>query len=540
MDRPIRIKWKLLLFCVLALEAIAYSQNEAEWIKGRLLDKGSREPIVFATVIVEGTNLGVISNDDGHFQIPNRSTPEDGRLIISSMGYRSQKIRFSEFEPGHSKEILMTQSVIQLEEAVITSKAKRLSAKEIVANAISNIETNYPIEAFSYVGYYRDYQLSDNSYQNLNEAIIEVNEKGFHLIDTVATKFRLLELRRNSDFTFDSFAAKSYDYRSHDKTIPNAIIDGFTTNEFLILRVHDPVRNNEISAFSFVDRFISDFIPNHRLKKLPSTSYDETKVYRISVQKRTSNAEAKGTLYIDQDDFSIRRFDYEVLGNPIRNRRSISSHYERPSMGHEKMRDLIFKLSVEYREGPKNKMYLNYISFQNEFNLIYPPEFKVDEVVLNPTLKQLEVQLNKAPANWEEIRFKDFNLRYRGRMIKLSKVIDQNQLTYLLKVDAEQSKQRSLLRQLFSKTEDPQKSSLEIQIKGIKDNQGNLLGERKRKSITQYREFFVQEILKEPEIEAEAQEGVMIKNRPLFDSIQPILRDSIPIRYWMNSPLQRD
>ena len=46
-----------------------YSQDE-NFIRGKLLDKKTGEPIVFATIRVKDKALGVISNKDGGFKVP--------------------------------------------------------------------------------------------------------------------------------------------------------------------------------------------------------------------------------------------------------------------------------------------------------------------------------------------------------------------------------------------------------------------------------------------------------------------------------------
>ena len=67
-----------------------------------------------------------------------------------------------------------------------------MSAGRIVKEAIKRIPNNYPVDPFSYIGYYRDYQqVTDSSYLadmnfedkhtyiNLNEGVIQVFDAGF-------------------------------------------------------------------------------------------------------------------------------------------------------------------------------------------------------------------------------------------------------------------------------------------------------------------------------------------------------------------------
>ena len=55
-----------------------------------------------------------------------------------------------------------------------TTKKEYENVREIVGKAISKMRANFPTRPHSYIGYYRDYQLLQSKYFNLNEGIIEV------------------------------------------------------------------------------------------------------------------------------------------------------------------------------------------------------------------------------------------------------------------------------------------------------------------------------------------------------------------------------
>ena len=59
------------------------------FLRGKLLDSQTQEPIPFATVRVKGYALGIISNMDGGFQIPEKFKALGGFLVISCMGYET-------------------------------------------------------------------------------------------------------------------------------------------------------------------------------------------------------------------------------------------------------------------------------------------------------------------------------------------------------------------------------------------------------------------------------------------------------------------
>lgn len=65
------------------------NQIDGKTIKGKVRDK-SGEPIIGANIVLEGSNIGVITDIDGFFELKN--IPEDGRIKVSFIGFKEQII----------------------------------------------------------------------------------------------------------------------------------------------------------------------------------------------------------------------------------------------------------------------------------------------------------------------------------------------------------------------------------------------------------------------------------------------------------------
>ena len=83
-------------------------------VTGTVIGSDDRNPIPFASVHVDGTTNLVFTDDDGKYSIGN--VPGDGALIISVMGYVTQKVSVNgravinvELHPGCSAAIRMQQ-----------------------------------------------------------------------------------------------------------------------------------------------------------------------------------------------------------------------------------------------------------------------------------------------------------------------------------------------------------------------------------------------------------------------------------------------
>ena len=59
-------------------------------ISGKVIDKNSQEPVIGASVVIEGTSNGTITDLDGNFMLSN--VPSKGNLVVSYIGYATQTL----------------------------------------------------------------------------------------------------------------------------------------------------------------------------------------------------------------------------------------------------------------------------------------------------------------------------------------------------------------------------------------------------------------------------------------------------------------
>ncbi|GMN07355.1 hypothetical protein MTsPCn5_27440 [Croceitalea sp. MTPC5] len=518
---------KYLFFLLFLSLNIVFSQFKDEFINGVLLDSKTNEPVVFATIRVEDKALGVISNQDGGFRVPTTFQLEGTILEISSMGYETKRIPFSVLTTGGINTILMTAAVFELNETTVTAKAKRLTARKIIKYALERIPDNYPQDPFSIIGYYRDYQLKQREYVNLNEAIVQVYDVGFQSDDYQQISYGLFSYTKNKKFEIDSFAAKPYDYISQDKFIPDAaLISDYGGNELVILHIHDAIRNHNVPAYSFVGKMTEDFIGQHRFSKVETTAYNGEEVYKIGIRKSPFPFQVRGFIYIDKNDYAIRRLDYAVYKKHVGTEGNFS----------EKIRDrkvLLYEISVEYADI-EQKMYLNYISFHNKFVIRRPAKFKIEKLILDKVNGLLEVQLNKPAKNYDELKLKDIELRFKGQQIQFRRIVSAAGKSLTLKL-SDGASQVALRNQLFSNTEKGVREKPFLQISTLIDEENNLLDERKLERLDQFREFFTQQVANEG---IAFKDSLMLKTRPLYDTRQPMYPKKKRFDFWMNTPLK--
>ena len=80
------MKYILLIFSILAINFQVFSQKGT--IKGKINNAKSNEPIEFANILIQGTEIGSTSDLDGNY-IFTGIDPGFYRLVVSSVGFET-------------------------------------------------------------------------------------------------------------------------------------------------------------------------------------------------------------------------------------------------------------------------------------------------------------------------------------------------------------------------------------------------------------------------------------------------------------------
>ena len=110
---PIPKKINAILFVILILQnTFMFAQIKTQTIRGSVIDKVTRQPVIGAAVSVVGTTQGSITNASGNFSISNVGI---GRQSVkcTSIGYET--FSSEEFILNSAKEVVLT---IDLKESI--------------------------------------------------------------------------------------------------------------------------------------------------------------------------------------------------------------------------------------------------------------------------------------------------------------------------------------------------------------------------------------------------------------------------------------
>ena len=501
-------------------QAVIYCQ-QSDYIRGKVIDSKTSMPVSYATVLLKNSQVGIHTNAEGDFRIPNNSGFQSDSLIVTCIGFHRLSVTFSVLKISEMNNLMLVPNIYGLNEVKVTARKRRLSPEIIIARALRDIKKNNPTTPFSYVSYYRDYLKDSSNYLNLNEAIIQTLDKGFACA-TDSNRHRLLEFKKNMDFRrikitpyYDIPGSVHSDISF--KQMPKAFVGDHNGNEFFVLLTHDAIRNFDQKTFFFIDTLTTRLLRNHIFSS-PEGIYDgNTLLYKINFKAKPQITEdtyqAKGAIFIQPDDYSIHRLEYSAS-----------------CLNSEKKKQEIFNIEIEYGHEPAldSKMCLKYISFNNSFIIPDSADNNFFKIV---------------SGHWVSVEpYKDF-LSDLTAVVVFNNEIDSLSAKDRKKYDITIGDVKARIRKikvdghtlyltLFNEKYNVTLDSCRINITGLKDINSNILNKRRDLEILQYRELFVQEYDKPFEF----QNGCFIESKPLEQNcISPSKNTN---RFWMNTPLK--
>ncbi|MDP4267680.1 MAG: TonB-dependent receptor [Bacteroidota bacterium] len=121
----------LLLFLVFVSFISAFSQND---ISGKIIDYTTKEPILGASVMIQGTNVGTVTDLDGKFKL--KSVSVKTKLLVSYIGYNKTVFPLS----GKTDVIIeLKENNVELDQVVVIGYG--VQKKSDLTGAVSSIKS---------------------------------------------------------------------------------------------------------------------------------------------------------------------------------------------------------------------------------------------------------------------------------------------------------------------------------------------------------------------------------------------------------------
>ena len=334
----------------------------------KVLDSLSFSPIPFATVYFSN-GKGIITNEEGKFELIEQQFEKKDTLFISSMGYKKVSLALDNFNDSI---IYMTPKMIELGNVIITNR--NLSSKEIIEKVKKGIDKNYQTQLSENKIFYRNEFNGTTEKFKLNKFKSSIDEINSFLIDSLLNslpkenkgisevlcyyygsleeknqKINLIKSRetynkedemlkslnsRLEESLKESLKSNSY-FKIRSGLLPfsgDLKIDGLwdvedsTSQEAIKKAQESDLKRKQNFAASRKSRITNiysklfyndgtdlDFIlkSNKYNFSSPELTYLGNQLVYIIYCEPKGSRDFKGTLYINSDDFAIVRIDFE-------------------------------------------------------------------------------------------------------------------------------------------------------------------------------------------------------------------------------------
>ncbi len=143
-------------------------------VRGTVLNEKTNEPVVFASVFIQGTNIGTVSNSNGKFLIKVPLRYSKKKLGFSSIGFKTNYLPISEFNKINNK-VYLTPAIIPIKEVVI----RHLDPVRLLTSAVNRIPENYADKPVSMTGFYRESIKKNRKYLSVAEAVLNIYKSAY-------------------------------------------------------------------------------------------------------------------------------------------------------------------------------------------------------------------------------------------------------------------------------------------------------------------------------------------------------------------------
>lgn len=151
-----------------------YAQNAGNdfvLLSGYVKNMATRESVPDAEIHVPGTNVGVITNEDGFFSLKVATMPS--QLDITAIGFRNHHFPLRGVKDKEKLEISLIPNTTILNNVTVYSPSN------IVMTAIEKIPANYSSTPELFSTFYRETVRKKGRYVNLSEAVLEMYKSSY-------------------------------------------------------------------------------------------------------------------------------------------------------------------------------------------------------------------------------------------------------------------------------------------------------------------------------------------------------------------------
>jgi hypothetical protein len=254
-----------------------------ESFSGRVLDKSTNKPVIFADIQLKESNVGVVTNSDGDFLIKVPSNMVNQKLAINHLGYKNAEVDLSQLNKSLNI-IYLEAAIFPIEEV----KVRNNDPVELLRAAIRNRSVNYSNDPVMMTSFYRETIKQNKTYVAVAEAVIDIY-KSPYLKTTETDRSKIFKGR------------KSQDVKKMDTVIVK--MQGGPYTSLLLDIVKNPGDILSQDLFELYDY------------KLEGYNYiNDRQAYVIAFKQKENVSEPlyEGKIYLDYDNLAVTGLDFNL------------------------------------------------------------------------------------------------------------------------------------------------------------------------------------------------------------------------------------
>jgi len=255
---------------------------------GKVVDKTTSKPIVFAVVQLVGTNIGTVTNADGDFliKIPEHKLKE--QLSVTHIGYKTSHVDLSDIKRKKITVFLELAS-FPIEEVTVRSG----DPIDLLYAAMRKRSANYSTDPVMLTSFYRETIKQNKNYVAVAEAVIDIY-KAPYLAATDLDRSKIFKGR------------KSQDVKKMDTIVFK--LQGGPYSALMLDVIKNP---GEILSFEFFEFY--DY-------KLSGISYiNDRQAYVIDFKQKPQVREPlyEGKIFLDAENLAVTGIDFNLSADKI-------------------------------------------------------------------------------------------------------------------------------------------------------------------------------------------------------------------------------
>lgn len=304
-------------------------------VNGIVKNKDNNKKVEYANILVKGTNVGTVANENGEFTLKVKNILQARMIVVSHVGYVSNIINLTGSDMNNLT-VWMTPQNNVLHEVIIRAG----DARDIVKDAIRKISFNYESNNCLLSGFYRETVRKRQRYINITEAVVGVYKTSYMRRSADNDRVQVIKGRKLlSEKSGDTLAVK--------------LLGGPNMSVYV-----DVVKNPDV----LLDE---ESLSYYKFKEEEPVYIDHRLQYVISFQPQVNLPYAlyNGKMYIDSANLAFTHVELSLDMND-RNKATQAILKKKPFGLVFKPQELTFLINYKEREG---KMCLDYIRNEVRF-----------------------------------------------------------------------------------------------------------------------------------------------------------------------------